>query len=979
MKMAKWDERVNANFGFEGEYGYKPEAVEALRFESGKERRTPRNGWTALEFPFLSVMLDNSEPLAHGMTEFELFRLWYEAELEYGARPFLMPMLGRKGRTAAYKFILDSLRYDEFKSPVEATFGLVEAGDWEAMPDPIRAWVLEMLAAEAEARRRGDADTLESAKGHADARAAEALSAAKDYVRGREGSAAPLADGGAAAGGSEKFAREDHVHPRLAATETQSGSVRVQEGNGLALEDGDRLAMSLATQARAGAMSDADKRKLDGMEGSSAGGGFWLEIRGGNLYKIIRATERRNAIDVWNEIAGLGEVRTALTIAEERTGLGSWDMAFELRSGMREFAMLQNRDSAGSVVANEWDALMALQSGRASVAGFPGTAWPPMGAGTQTHAPGAEAAVALVRRCAHDLMTASPVARAARHFTETRRQWATSRLAIVYARYPNAPDFWFQFLVRFSAPLAPIGEAFTLDDIDAQVHIAVTDFSAADQSTVRAALGDRGPPSVMFVGNAAPRVEVPQPSGTIDWPIEAEELVGPVGATVADFPGEHSGHYFMSNGDFIDYNAASPHAAGFQNGQLARVAFPTAEPHPNRVISQFLIFQVTDSAAGRGRVVAPYAANTVTWHTTSNQNFTSTGMADGSRQITAFSGISMQTHAPGDIIVASRNRFVLLEVMGSSQRVAVADSTGDFGLMNLNGMASQGSWEQARHLAAGWMQDIHRNLHSSQRLLVTETRDPRFPKGSVVALQNMSDPPNARASVVGNVQAGGQIFVINTDGDNINIQDLMAAGMRGRGGYPMEASYLLNPTPVQRIARWYGTSRLTIPPFSLLEITDVFQSGPSDVNISARVVPLTGMNPTSPISYEVGETILAYQDWTDSPRTQDYRQGTQLPGSRIHVADVGRAHYLARPTSDSNRASGIIQQIGNAALPAGSHQLLHGIRSNRIPGTWVVTHYGAVPGMSLAWVYASEGVRCRCPWTSGRHNSHFWMSLRRIF
>jgi len=52
------------------------------------------------------------------------------------------------------------------------------------------------------------------------------------------------------------------------ATSTARGGVRVREGYGLALEDTDRLGMSLATPEAAGAMSAADKVRLDGINDS---------------------------------------------------------------------------------------------------------------------------------------------------------------------------------------------------------------------------------------------------------------------------------------------------------------------------------------------------------------------------------------------------------------------------------------------------------------------------------------------------------------------------------------------------------------------------------------------------------------------------------------------------------------------------------------------------------------------------------------
>jgi len=126
LTVTDWSEHVNTDFGFEGEYGYEPESVDVLRFESGKERRTLKNSWVPMEFPAISLLLDNRDIVAHGRTEFGLFLRWYEVTLRYGTLPFRIPRLGRKGETAVYEFTVDSLRYDEFKSPVAATFGLRE-------------------------------------------------------------------------------------------------------------------------------------------------------------------------------------------------------------------------------------------------------------------------------------------------------------------------------------------------------------------------------------------------------------------------------------------------------------------------------------------------------------------------------------------------------------------------------------------------------------------------------------------------------------------------------------------------------------------------------------------------------------------------------------------------------------------------------------------------------------------------------------
>jgi len=126
LTVMEWDSRVNMDFGFEGEYGYEPESVDVLRFESGKERRTPKNSWVPMEYPMLSLMLDNTEVVAAGRTELGLFRWWYEVTLRHGTLPFRIPRLGGMGGTAVYEFAADSVRYDGFRGPVMATFGLRE-------------------------------------------------------------------------------------------------------------------------------------------------------------------------------------------------------------------------------------------------------------------------------------------------------------------------------------------------------------------------------------------------------------------------------------------------------------------------------------------------------------------------------------------------------------------------------------------------------------------------------------------------------------------------------------------------------------------------------------------------------------------------------------------------------------------------------------------------------------------------------------
>jgi uncharacterized repeat protein (TIGR02543 family) len=87
-----------------------------------------RNSWIPREIPSVSLVLDNSETVAAGRTEFDLFISWFERTLRYGTIPFRIPRLGMsQGRDVGiYAFVPDSVRYDEFKSPVKITFSLKE-------------------------------------------------------------------------------------------------------------------------------------------------------------------------------------------------------------------------------------------------------------------------------------------------------------------------------------------------------------------------------------------------------------------------------------------------------------------------------------------------------------------------------------------------------------------------------------------------------------------------------------------------------------------------------------------------------------------------------------------------------------------------------------------------------------------------------------------------------------------------------------
>jgi len=139
---------------------------------------------------------------------------------------------------------------------------------------------------------------LKAARGHADERGAEALGAAKDYVRGREATGLPLMDGEAAVGSSPRFANEAHVHPTddtraparavadvmdevhalagemsslvagVAPPATSAGLMQLRALGGGLLDIPNAVGGAEAA-SRAGIMSAADKRRLDAQHDSA--------------------------------------------------------------------------------------------------------------------------------------------------------------------------------------------------------------------------------------------------------------------------------------------------------------------------------------------------------------------------------------------------------------------------------------------------------------------------------------------------------------------------------------------------------------------------------------------------------------------------------------------------------------------------------------------------------------------------------------
>jgi len=126
-----WNPLVNKEISFDGEYGLPDDYIETLQFESGKVRHTLKQSKVPVEFPSLSLILNNIVPTSSGKTEYKEFENWYTVMLRYGTLPFYFPKIGDKsGNMGIYKFLPDSLRYDRVDGIIMATFGMKEYYQW---------------------------------------------------------------------------------------------------------------------------------------------------------------------------------------------------------------------------------------------------------------------------------------------------------------------------------------------------------------------------------------------------------------------------------------------------------------------------------------------------------------------------------------------------------------------------------------------------------------------------------------------------------------------------------------------------------------------------------------------------------------------------------------------------------------------------------------------------------------------------------
>jgi len=126
MNIMEWPEKVNKNISIDGDYSQESGFVKEIRFDNGKPRTWQKNSYVPLEFPSLSLMLDNVQKVDGVNTEKALFDHWYKVVLRNGIVPFYFPNLLNPGENAVYQFIPESLSYDRTSGIVIAEFGFRE-------------------------------------------------------------------------------------------------------------------------------------------------------------------------------------------------------------------------------------------------------------------------------------------------------------------------------------------------------------------------------------------------------------------------------------------------------------------------------------------------------------------------------------------------------------------------------------------------------------------------------------------------------------------------------------------------------------------------------------------------------------------------------------------------------------------------------------------------------------------------------------
>jgi len=133
--IMEWNPYVNQELSFDGDHGLSEGFIETLEFESGKKRIYLKNSHVPVEYPSLSLMLNNIAPTGSGKTEYREFEDWFNISLRYGTLPFYLPRIGyrkewniKTGEIGIYEFLPSSLRYDRIDGIIMATFGIKEIG-----------------------------------------------------------------------------------------------------------------------------------------------------------------------------------------------------------------------------------------------------------------------------------------------------------------------------------------------------------------------------------------------------------------------------------------------------------------------------------------------------------------------------------------------------------------------------------------------------------------------------------------------------------------------------------------------------------------------------------------------------------------------------------------------------------------------------------------------------------------------------------
>jgi len=121
----QWNPLVNKNLNLEGDYGLREDNIVTLQFASGKERKYLKNSFTPMEYPSLSLELDNNEKTKNGRTELEEFQYWHSVTLRYGILQFYFPRIGNPNQTGIYEF-MSMPKYSDTDGIVTAEFGLRE-------------------------------------------------------------------------------------------------------------------------------------------------------------------------------------------------------------------------------------------------------------------------------------------------------------------------------------------------------------------------------------------------------------------------------------------------------------------------------------------------------------------------------------------------------------------------------------------------------------------------------------------------------------------------------------------------------------------------------------------------------------------------------------------------------------------------------------------------------------------------------------